>query len=161
LADDLERFMTAQPIQARPASLIQRMLRQVRQHPLATAIGFALVLALVTGMTGLWYGYVTAKRQYVTATRVRDDADTTVYVMSRSSADLRRQHGDMQGAMEILAQCLPRADQIDHRGWEWFYLEGLCRPGRSGGQPGRAGERQLDRDHAKGVGMFEFSQSGN
>src|SRR5205085_530049 len=108
LADDLERFMTALPIQARPPSLLERTLRQIRQHPLATAIAFALILALFTGITGLWYGYVTAMSE-------REDAATTVYFTSISWADALRQRGDMQGALEALSQCAPKPDQIDRR----------------------------------------------
>jgi serine/threonine protein kinase len=154
LADDLERFMSAQPIQARPASLLERTSRQIRRRPLATAVAAAMILALCTGMTGLWYGYVTAKSQ-------RDDAVTTVYFTSISLADLNRQRGDKQGALEALAHCLPRPDEIDHRGWEWFYLEGLCGATRPGANSTHTvGERRLGRDHV-GVGVFQLERKSN
>jgi hypothetical protein len=155
LADDLERFMTAQPIHARPTGFLESSLRQVQKHPLATAIAFALTLALFTGMTGLWYGYVSAKREYVSAKRESEAAGTAVYFTSISLADLQRQRGEMQAALNILSQCLPKPDQTDHRGWEWFYLEGMC---RATSRP--LGERRLGRDQG-GVGYFEFAQSGN
>jgi hypothetical protein len=160
LADDLERFMNALPIQARPAGLLERAIHWVRGHPLAAAITSGLVLASFTGITGLWYGYVTAKTMAARELSELEDAGTTLYFTSISWADSQRQRGDMQGALETLSHCLPLPDQNDHRGWEWFYLEGLCRPDRPGGKPGRVGERQLGRDHANGVGMFEFSPSG-
>src|SRR5262249_23495804 len=118
-------------------------------------IACALVLALLTGMIGLWYGYVTALREV-------EDAGSTVYFTSISSADLRRQRGDIEGAREALNQCLPMPDQSDHRAWEWVYLESLCRAGeRGGGSAPSAGERRLGRDRDNGVGLFEFARSGN
>jgi serine/threonine protein kinase len=160
LADDLERFMAALPIQARPPTLLERGIRWVRQHPLAAAITSALALALCTGVTGLWYGYVSAKAVVARETRELEDAGTTGYFMSISFADIQRQKGDMQGALETLSHCLPMPDQSDHRGWEWFYLEGLCRADQHGANSARpAGERPLGRNNM-GMGFFEFTRGG-
>jgi tetratricopeptide (TPR) repeat protein len=50
-ADDLQRFLDNEAIQARPASIMYRLSRRVRKHPAWITAGLAAVVALALGVT--------------------------------------------------------------------------------------------------------------
>jgi len=52
LAEDLGRFLCAQPIKARPPGLAQRSLRRLRKHPLTTSLAVLLLASLLLGTWG-------------------------------------------------------------------------------------------------------------
>jgi WD40 repeat protein/serine/threonine protein kinase/tetratricopeptide (TPR) repeat protein len=56
LAADLERFLSDQPIEARPVGRFGRSIKWMRRHPTRTTVGIVLVLAVLTLLTmGLVY----------------------------------------------------------------------------------------------------------
>jgi len=48
LAEDLERFVSGEPVVARPVSASTRAIRWTRRHPLVTALGTIVLLLLIT-----------------------------------------------------------------------------------------------------------------
>ncbi|MBN9120102.1 MAG: protein kinase, partial [Planctomycetes bacterium] len=79
LADDLSRFLSGEPIAARPLGAAERLARWVRRKPTAAAAyGFsalAVALALVVFVVaGLWRGAEEARDQAIKQEGIADDA---------------------------------------------------------------------------------------
>ncbi len=58
VAEDIDRFLSDQPIKAKPASVWQQGVKLARRHPLVTGLAAALMLLLVGGffaMATLWW----------------------------------------------------------------------------------------------------------
>jgi serine/threonine protein kinase len=147
LADDLRRFLADEPIQARRASLRERLLRWARHHrDVATALGAIFVLLLV-GLAGTIYSNVQigkARDVALDAARAAEAARAAAEAGEKREARLRRsaelrlyaarlalaQHAwadsDVRRAQELLALCRPAPGEADLRGWEWHYLDRLC-----------------------------------
>ncbi|MFO0812865.1 MAG: protein kinase [Gemmatales bacterium] len=55
LAQDLRRYLSGEPIQARPVSWIERSWRLCRRHPLVSLLVLALLTTMVAGAAGILY----------------------------------------------------------------------------------------------------------
>lgn len=56
----------------------------------------------------------------------REKAEDTVYFSRIALADRAWQNNDVQATIELLNKCQPRPGEVDRRGWESRYLDGLC-----------------------------------
>ena len=80
LAEDLHRFLSNQPIEARPASWWGRSVKWMRRHPTKTAVAAVVSLAIFTLLTmGLIYHLRMAKRLRRNATICRGQPATTSF----------------------------------------------------------------------------------
>jgi serine/threonine-protein kinase len=89
LADDLRRFLTNEPIRARPISLWEQAVRWRRRNPLVAALGATIALLTILSLAGLATGLVLinnekiakeeeAKRANANAGEARTNADEAV-----------------------------------------------------------------------------------
>jgi eukaryotic-like serine/threonine-protein kinase len=157
LADDLHRFLTGVPIEARPAGRAERAIKWARRKPTlaaAYALGFLVVLlGLFTG-TLAWM-WTKAERERGAAVQARGEAEdargelqganTALGSALAEVSDLRDQEkrrsysdqvrnahedlrrGQFERARVALAEC-----PEPYRGWEWGFLERQTRmAGRS------------------------------
>lgn len=119
LADDLRRFSSNEPIQARPVSRWERAIKWVKRHPARTAaLGLALV-ALILGVGGgsaawLWQNSEAARRELKKA-ELR--AEWLIYAHQISLAQFEWQIGNVEESWDHLNAC-----RQDFRGWEHDYL---------------------------------------
>jgi eukaryotic-like serine/threonine-protein kinase len=61
-AADIHRYLTQEPISARPPSLFYKLGKFTRRHRIGIAAGMILVLALIAGMVGTTIGLVRARK---------------------------------------------------------------------------------------------------
>jgi WD40 repeat protein len=125
LADDLERWLKGEPIKARPAGRVERMVKWVRRRPAAAALLAVGVLA-VLAFVGVW-GYLTfglaEQRNQVAEQRneAEDQRDQAVYGQQVNLAYREWQRGDLASALKTLESC-----RESRRGWEHYFLATLC-----------------------------------
>jgi WD40 repeat protein len=118
LADDLERWLKGEPIKARPAGRVERMVKWVRRRPAATALLTVGVLALLA-VVGVW-GYFTIQLAEQRK-EAEEQRDLAVYTQQLNLAHREWQRGDVATAIDLLENC-----QESRRGWEHRYLATLC-----------------------------------
>jgi WD40 repeat protein len=141
LSDDLRRWRQGEPIQARPAGLVERGLKWMARRPTTAALlAVSLLTALVLVASGLWFTTQLA-RERDRAIAARNDAETQKARVQeehwRTDAQLRRAEvllyggqlsaslrewelGQFDAAWRRLDAC-----RWDLRGWEHRYLHTL------------------------------------
>jgi WD40 repeat protein/serine/threonine protein kinase len=135
LADDLQRFLDNQPIQARPTPAWERLAKWARRRPavaaltllsaVIAAVGFALVTwqwrkadAAHTRAENARTGEERQRRQAEDALR---EANVNLYFNHVALADREWHAGNAGRAEELLDAC-----PAELREWEWDYLKRLC-----------------------------------
>ena len=120
LAGDLARHLEHQPVVASPPSALYRARKFIRRHRFGVTSAAAVALALATGLS-LFIWMFLKERQ------ARQRLEVRAYVADMGAA-LRT--ADMQAEMGGVANLLApwQNHKPDLRGWEWYYLHGLCHP---------------------------------
>ncbi len=116
LADDLQNWQAGKPISARPTGPVTQLYRWSKRNPMNVAIsGLAFALGLVIVGT-LALGYLSTRNAIRGFKRER-------YANRIAQASAAFEDGSPIDAEVYLAKELPRPDQDDLRGWEWYYLQ--------------------------------------
>ena len=134
LAEDLRRFLLGQPVLARPVSPITRGWRWCRRNPLAAMLSGTLalvVLGALISVTLLWRLAVqearnadVARQEAVQESNLRRIQQYYSDIVVAQEAWLAN---DVQRCLSLLQRYVsPGTDQEDLRGFEWYYLRGLC-----------------------------------
>lgn len=130
LAEELDRFLEHRPIQARPASLAKRGWRWGQRNPALAALAVVLLLGLA-GIFGQWQrAEHFARTEHAHRQRAEQSELTTrlnLYAADLSAASLAVERGDFGLAAHLLDAHVPSAGQVDLRGFEWRYLDRICR----------------------------------
>jgi eukaryotic-like serine/threonine-protein kinase len=132
LARDIEHHLNQEPVTAAAPSTLYRAGKFVRRHKAGLAATTALVLLLAAGATVSTWQAVRATRAEREQTRLRKAAETArqqvearAYASDMSlaahSADSGGNLGNVQHLLSRWRHTIP-----DRRGWEWYYLNGLC-----------------------------------
>ena len=82
LAQDVERFLAGEPIEAAPRSATYRLRKLARRHRVAFTSAVLVVLALVTGIAGLSAGLVAARAARKRATAQQLVAEDVVAILT-------------------------------------------------------------------------------
>jgi WD40 repeat protein/serine/threonine protein kinase len=139
LAEDLTRFLASRPIQARPISGLERVVKWSRRRPaLAALLGVSVlgILAAVAAVVGLVYNTrlsaaireadvqrSIAQEQGALARRYRYGAEMNL-------AHRAWQENEVGRMVDLLTQQrLEQPGGEDFRGFEWYYLWRLCHSG--------------------------------
>jgi eukaryotic-like serine/threonine-protein kinase len=131
LAEDLERWLRCEPIQAKPASAWTASVKWCRRRPASAALLAVSGTALLAVFTILLVGQkrLRTERDYAQAKGREAAASLEVaerhrYVATIRAAAARMEANDAAGVARMLDDC-----QVDLRSWEWGYLQSkLVRP---------------------------------
>jgi hypothetical protein len=137
LAADLRRFLTGEPIAARPVTRLERVAKWARRKPtLAAAYLLGLLTALLGGLGGaaLWQWRAAerargaaelARGAAVTARdgerKAREQLAAVEYGRTIQMAHQHWRENDVPAALALLD-----STRADLRGWEWRYVHRLC-----------------------------------
>jgi len=132
LAVDIERHLRHEPVTAAAPSVLYLAGKFIRRHQAGLATATAMVLLLVAGVVVSAWQAVRATRAEQVQARLRDAAETARHRMEARAyasdmshaAQLAREGGSLGGVQNLLSRW--RHAEPDRRGWEWYYLNGLC-----------------------------------
>lgn len=135
LADDLDRFIRAEPIVARPVPAWERAWKWTKRRPAAAALIAVSVGALLTlGSLG-WYFSGKLRDEAEAAKLAKEQSDKNFLRAEAEALNARRNNYDLamgqvqlawqQSAMtrlrNLLKQQIPKDVEEDLRGFEWHY----------------------------------------
>jgi WD40 repeat protein/tRNA A-37 threonylcarbamoyl transferase component Bud32 len=142
LADDLGRWLTGEPIQARPAGRCERAVKWARRRPALAALIGLLVFVFLAGFAGVSWQWRRAEgewrraeREYQNATDLAGAEQRTAHARAIALAYAEWRAGNAGLAQQVLDECRPEL-----RGWEWHYLQRLFRVRQLATLDGHAGE---------------------
>lgn len=119
LADDLERWLRHEPIQARPISDWERVCKWVRRHPTRAAMIALLAVVLGAGISGILWQWRKAEAARASETRQLRRAEAALARSALSLAEAALREGNGQGVQAAL-ETVP----VNLRDSTWTYLRG-------------------------------------
>ncbi len=120
LAADLQRFLSGEPIHARPVSHLERGVKWIRRHTVVSILAASLFFAIAAGsVTSILFGVASVTQRRRAETNLRR-AESMLY--ADDLAEAQRHIGDrnIQAAADVLIDVDPQL-----RGWEYSYLRSL------------------------------------
>jgi len=155
LADDLQRFLDDQPVRAKRPGVVDRIRKWNRRHrAVVTTAVLTVLLAAVCGAGLSWRAYlrestlrslaeqrgtaardalvketqarIATAKQKIEADRQRNAALANLYRADMRQAPMDWHNGNVAHLLSTLINHIPSSGPQDHRGWEWYYLLGLC-----------------------------------
>ncbi|SPE56255.1 Serine/threonine protein kinase with WD40 repeats [Verrucomicrobia bacterium] len=125
LAQDLGRFLTGEPIRARPVSPVEKSFLWCKRHPALAALLVAIVLG-TAGVLWEWRRAEKLARAEATEQRLADaiskEARLKLYAADMSAAALALDRGDFGLARRLLEEHRPKPGEDDLREFGWRYL---------------------------------------
>jgi WD40 repeat protein/serine/threonine protein kinase len=122
LAQDIERYLADEPVQACPPSVGYRLRKFVRRNRRAVATAAAAAAAVVLAVVGLAISTFLIASEKRTTERVKDNLRVDTYFHRVALAHRELSADRLKRTVRFLEQC-----PEDLRGWEWDYLTRLCR----------------------------------
>jgi WD40 repeat protein len=135
LAEDLERWLAGEPIQARPATAWERVRKWARRKPAAAALVAVSGLAGVVVLTALLVSYIMvhdalgqAKAEKARTEQEKARTQEALDGVSRANyyKDIHAAQQAWSGNNVAQAEDILKGCSGPLRGWEWHYLNRLC-----------------------------------
>jgi len=124
LAADLKRYLSDEPILAKPPSIASIIRLYARRNKLKFQAGLIVIAAMLLGIGGLLWGYIEAQSGQETLKRALKIKDDTLLFAEQNAyaARLRTAQVAMSGDSWSMASEQLALTDDDQRGWEWGYL---------------------------------------
>ena len=90
LAEDLQRWLSGDPISARPAGSVERFTRWCRRRPAIAGLVAAVVLLFLSGLSGVLWQWTRANREARTAREALEKSEESLWKANASEARARR-----------------------------------------------------------------------
>jgi len=120
MAEDLQRWLRQEPILARPATRLERVRKWVRRRPAIAALAAtSALLLLVVAIEATAYSF--------RLSRARNHLEDNLYVAETAMAFAAWERGSETLPRTLLDRQIPKAGRPNRRGFEWYYLDSLCR----------------------------------
>jgi WD40 repeat protein len=133
LAHDLERWLTGEPIAARPLGQVERAWRWCRRHRLVASMTAVVAASVVAGLVGLGVSnHLLQLKQDETnaalslARQEKRTAKLRAYVANMKLAGQALTSASELELRQILEQSIPGEGEEDFRNFEWYYLWSRC-----------------------------------
>jgi WD40 repeat protein len=141
LAEDLNRWLEGESIQARPTPAAERLVKWARRRPVIAALTAAIAVVSILGMAGVTWGWHQAvvarneafksedlaRRLAYEAFKSEDLARHLAYAAKLNLAQRQWQDANLAEMRRHLDETLPPEGKPDLRGFEWYYLDRLSR----------------------------------
>jgi hypothetical protein len=154
LAADLGRFAAGEPVSVRAAGVVERVAKWARRKPtLAAAYTLGLLAVLLGGLGGAavwqWRAAERARGEAVTARDGERKAREQLTAVEYGRA-IQMAHQEWREGNSAATSALLDSTRTDLRGWEWRFVNRLCRP-----------ELLTLRGHTDTVHSASFSPDGS
>jgi WD40 repeat protein/serine/threonine protein kinase len=143
LRDELGRFLRHEPIEARPASQLEKGWRWCRRKPAIAALSATTFLLLVVLAIGSSIAFFRIKRE-------RERSDQNSYDSDMRLAQFAWDDGDLGLTQNRLRAHLSAVGKPDRRGFEWYYLRNLS----------QGEQTTILTNHTHAVSCVVFSTNG-
>src|SRR4029079_3292263 len=114
MVDDLRRYLTGHPVQARPVTAGYRVRRFVRRHRVETVatVGIVITVLGATVISVAQAHHARAERDRATIASLQSDATTAFLLRLFEASDPAETHGDTVTAADLVRRASTRADQL-------------------------------------------------
>ena len=120
LAQDIERYLNDEPVQACPPSAGYKLRKLVRRNKAALSVVGVAAAGLLLALVGLATSTILISQAKDSVQQALDRERRTAYFQRVALAEREWSTGNPSRAIELLEQC-----PEDLRGWEWRYLKRL------------------------------------
>src|SRR5262245_4520037 len=115
LAEDIQRYLLGQPVQARPDSWAYRTSKLVRRHKTTVAAGIAVLVFLIVGLgAALWQARVASAARSRAEEALRQSQDVSEFLVGLFQAsDPEAAFGDTLAARELLRRGVYEVERLE------------------------------------------------
>ena len=131
VAQELQRYINGEPIEARPIGRFERCWRWCGKYPTTSALlAVFMAIAVVAPFVAIKQTQLRRHAEQATQTEIvtREELRQRLYRADMSSAYQAWNFGDVQRAIRLLNDHQAEAGEIDYRRFEWYLLWNLCHP---------------------------------